>query len=120
MQDNTLATYAAKIEKEDCKIDFNLDSKIVSARIRGVTPIPGAFAFLNGKMLKICRVKAVAHGGGNPGLVTEINGVGDGSFTVSCQSGSIIVTSVKPEGKGIMSAGDFIRGRKIEKGNMLD
>ncbi len=119
-QDNTLATYAAKIEKEDCKIDFNLDSKVVSARIRGVTPIPGAFAFLNGKMLKICRVKSVAHGGGNPGLVTDINGVGEGSFTVSCQSGSIVVTAVKPEGKGMMSAGDFIRGRKIEKGNLLE
>ena len=119
-QDDTLATYAAKIEKEDCKIDFNLDSKAVSARIRGVTPIPGAFAYLNGKMLKICRVRATAQGGGEPGLVTEINGVGDGSFTISCKTGSIVVSAVKPEGKGMMSAGDFIRGRKIEKGSVLE
>lgn len=119
-QNDALATYAAKIEKEDCKINFDLDSKAVSARIRGITPIPGAFAYLNGKMLKICRVKAVACGGGNPGLVTDTNGVGEGSFTVSCKTGSIIVTAVKPEGKGLMSAGDFIRGRKIEKGNVLE
>ena len=119
-QDNSLATYAAKIEKEDCKIDFNIDSKTAGARIRGVTPIPGAFAYLNGKMLKICRVKAISAGGGNPGLVTDINGIGEGSFTVSCKIGSLVVTAVKPEGKGIMSAGDFIRGRKIEKGSMLE
>ena len=119
-QDDSYATYAAKIEKEDCRIDFNLDSRAVSAKIRGVTPIPGAFAYLNGKMLKICRVKAVAYGGGNAGVVTDINGVGEGSFTVSCKTGSLIVTAVKPEGKGLMSAGDFIRGRKIEKGSMLE
>ena len=119
-QNNSLATYAAKIEKEDCKINFNLDSAAVRARIRGVTPIPGAFAYLNGKMLKICRVKAITNGGGNPGVVTDVNGVGEGSFTVSCRTGSLVVTLVKPEGKGIMSAGDFIRGRKIKKGSVLE
>ena len=119
-QDNSLATYAAKIEKDDCKINFNTDSATVSARIRGVTPIPGAFAYLNGKMLKICRVKSVSGGGGAPGVVTDINGVGEGSFTVSCKTGSLVVSAVKPEGKGMMSAGDFIRGRKIEKGSVLE
>ena len=118
-QDDSLATYAAKIEKEDCKIDFSLDSRTVSCRIRGVTPIPGAFAYLNGKMLKICGVRAVENGGGRPGEVIDTDAVGDGSFTVSCDTGAIVVTLVKPEGKGIMTAGDFIRGRKIAKGDML-
>ena len=118
-QDDTLATYAAKIEKEDCKIDFSLDSHTVSCRIRGTTPIPGAFAYLNGKMLKIAGVKAQSCGGGRPGEVIDTNAAGEGSFTVSCGDGSILVTSVKPEGKGMMSAGDFIRGRKISKGDVL-
>lgn len=118
-QDSSLATYAAKIEKEDCKIDFSLDAVTLSARIRGVTPIPGAFAYLNGKMLKICRVRAV-DGKGKAGEVIDTDGVGDGSITVACSEGALLITRVKPEGKGVMSAGDFVRGRKISKGDILE
>ncbi|MBO5879443.1 MAG: methionyl-tRNA formyltransferase [Clostridia bacterium] len=117
-QDETLATYAKKIEKEDCKIDFSQDSKVVSARIRGVTPIPGAFTYLNGKMLKVFGVVS-ASGNGNAGEVIEANGVGSGYITVACGSGAIKISGVIPEGKGRMSAGDFVRGRKIAKGDIL-
>ena len=118
-QDGTLATYAKKIEKEDCKIDFSLEAEVVSRRIRGVTPIPGAFAFLNGRMLKICRVSVIS-AVGNPGEVIEVNAVGDGSITVACGKGALLITSVIPEGKGRMSAGDFVRGRKIKIGDVLE
>ncbi len=121
-QDDSLATYAAKIEKEDCKIDFSLPASVVSARIRGTTPIPGAFAYLGGKMIKICRV-AVANKNGNfgkAGEAYELNSQGEGAVYVACGEGSIIIKALKPEGKGVMSAGDFIRGRKIQKGDMFE
>ena len=117
-QDSSLATYAKKVEKEDCRVDFSLDAKTVSARIRGVTPIPGAFTYLNGKMLKIAKVKAVL-GKGKAGEVIRADGVGDGSITVACGEGAIRILQVTPEGKGKMSAGDFVRGRKIAVGDML-
>ena len=117
-QDDSLATYAKKVEKEDCRVDFDLDAKTVSARIRGVTPIPGAFTYHNGKMLKIAKVKAV-EGKGKPGEVIAVDGVGAGSITVACKSGAIRILNVIPEGKGKMSAGDFIRGRKIAAGDVL-
>ena len=119
-QDDTLATYAAKIEKEDCKIDFNLDARTLDCRIRGVTPIPGAFCYHGGKMLKILRATPIEMTGEVPGTVVDINPVGTGSFTVLCGTGALVVTSVKPEGKGAMSAGDFIRGRKIAEGDILN
>ena len=119
-QDNELATYAAKIEKEDCKIDFTLDAATLDCRIRGVTPIPGAYCYLGGKMLKILRATPIAKTGDTPGLVVDTDSVGNGSFTVLCGTGALVVTSVKPEGKGAMSAGDFIRGRKIAKGDVLN
>lgn len=118
-QDDTLASYAKKVGKEDAKIDFSLDAKTASCRIRGVTPIPGAFAYLNGKMLKLCKVKAVA-ASGNPGEVIDVNSVGEGSITVAFGSGALLVSSVIPEGKGKMSAGDFVRGRKIKIGDILE
>ena len=117
-QDDTLATYAKKVEKEDCRVDFSYDARTVSARIRGVTPIPGAFTYLNGKMLKIAKVKAV-DGKGKIGEVIEANGVGTGFITVACGSGAIRILQVIPEGKGKMSAGDFVRGRKIAVGDIL-
>ncbi len=117
-QDEALATYAAKIEKEDCKVDFTKSAKELDAIIRGVTPIPGAFAYLNGKMLKITKA-TVSTDSGVPGEVLATDGNGDGSFTVACGEGSLTVLGVIPEGKGRMSAGDFVRGRKIAKGDIL-
>ena len=117
-QNESLATYAKKVEKEDCRIDFSLDCKVVSARIRGVTPIPGAFTYHSGKMLKIFKVVST-EGRGKPGEVIEANGVGEGYITVACGSGAIKIFGVIPEGKGRMSAGDFVRGRKIAKGDLL-
>lgn len=118
-QDESLATYAAKIEKSDCKIDLSKTAEELDCMIRGVTPIPGAFAYLNGKMLKI--VKAVpVDKKGTIGEVVCADGVGEGSFTVACGEGALKVTSVIPEGKGKMSAGDFIRGRKINIGDILE
>ncbi len=118
-QDDSLATYAKKVEKEDCKLDFTLSAKKLDFVIRGVTPIPGAFAYLNGKMLKINKARPIS-GGGRAGEVIALDEKGDGSFTVACGEGALLVSSVIPEGKGKMSAGDFIRGRKIKIGDILE
>ncbi len=117
-QDDTLATYAKKIEKEECKINFALPAQKLDFLIRGVTPIPGAFAYLDGKMLKINKALPVS-GSGVPGQVIEIDGQGNGSITVACGEGALRIISVIPEGKGKMTAGDFVRGRKIKLGDIL-
>ena len=113
------ATYAAKIEKEDCKVDFTKDAKTLDFIIRGVTPIPGAFCYHNGKMLKIVRA-VPACGSGTPGEVLELDASGDGAITVATGGGVLKILKLKPEGKGVMSAGDYIRGRKISLGDILE
>ena len=118
-QNDAEATYAAKIEKEDCKVDFTKDAKTLDFTIRGVTPIPGAFCYHNGKMLKIVKAKPVS-GDGVPGKVTALDASGDGAITVATGCGSLKILKLKPEGKGVMSAGDFIRGRKIALADMLE
>lgn len=116
-QNESEATYAPKIEKSDMKIDFSLDARTVSCKIRGVTP-PGAFAFHNGKMLKIISVAAVS-GNGKPGEVIFAEPKGEGYIDIACRSGAIRAYVLVPEGKGRMSAGDYLRGRKIQKGDIL-
>lgn len=118
-QDHSLATYAAKIEKADCKLNFTLSAEKLDCIIRGTTPIPGAFGYLKGRMLKINKARPTA-GSGAPGEVMALDDKGEGSITVACGEGALTVTAVIPEGKGRMSAGDFIRGRKIALGDIIE
>ena len=114
-QEDSIASYAPKIEKEDCRIIFDRDSLEVQCRIRGVTPFPGAFCYHNGNEIKIVECMPIIkyYDEYQPGTVVEMSDKGEGYFDVVCHPGTIRVTRVKPNGKGVMTAGDYIRGRKI-------
>ena len=120
-QDASLATYAAKIEKEDCLLDFSLSAKVLHDRIRGLSPMPLAFTHTpDGKLLKILasRVSPVATSADVP--VGTVISLDNGVITVACgENTSLDILRVLPEGKGRMEAGDFIRGRKISVGDLL-
>lgn len=117
-QDDRLATYAAKIEKSDCLIDFTADAATVHNRIRGLSPIPLSFTHTpDGKLLKVVAARVGCPDGqkATPGTVISVE---DG-IEVACGEGTVVLTRVVPEGKGQMSAADFVRGRKIGVGNLL-
>lgn len=113
-------TYAAKIEKSDCMIDFSKTSHETDCLIRGLSPIPLAFTKTpDGKLLKVISAHPVS-GKGNPGEVIRLDDKNGGEgIVVATADGAIALTSVIPEGKGKMSAADFIRGRKIKIGDIL-
>ena len=118
-QDDSLATYAAKIEKSDCLIDFTKSAMEVHNQIRGLSPIPLAFTYTpDGKMLKIPTTEVAKREGtlAPAGTVLSLAG---GKLEVACGTGSIFVLSVLPEGKKRMAAADFINGRKIAVGDVL-
>ncbi len=119
-QDSSGASYAAKIEKEDAKIDFTKSAKELDCLVRGVTPIPGAYTYLNGQVLKIVKQKPIDIKGKIPGEVIAVDPKGTGSFTVACGDGAMKVLAVIPFGKGKMDAGDFVRGRRIALGDILE
>lgn len=110
-------TYAEKITKEDCLIDFNRDAKEVHNQIRGLSPIPVAFTKTpDGKILKV--TKSHTSPTKFSGQVGEVVCL-DGGIYVSCRDSAIVIDEVVPEGKGKMSAQAFINGRKINKGDIL-
>lgn len=120
-QDDELATYAAKIEKSDCAIDFSQKAKTVHDLVRGLSPVPLAFTHTpDGKLLKIIKTSVSAYNncGARPGTVIALEEA-KGFFTVACGEGALDIHALLPEGKGRMSAGDFIRGRKTAKGDIL-
>ena len=117
-QDDSLSTYAAKIEKADCLIDFSKTAEAVHNQIRGLSPIPLSFTHTtDGKLLKVSRAEIASREGakGEAGTVIAL----DDGIVVACRQGSIRLLNVLPEGKGRMSAADFIRGRKVALGDIL-
>ena len=111
-------TYASKITSDDCRIDFSRSSREIFNLIRGLSPMPLARTQLpNGKILKIADSHAESSGSdAPPGTVLSVTG---GELVVACGKGSLHITSVIPEGRGRMSAADFIRGRGIAEGDVL-
>ncbi|MBQ4586013.1 MAG: methionyl-tRNA formyltransferase [Clostridia bacterium] len=110
-------TYAEKITKTDCLIDFNKDAQEVHNQIRGLSPMPLTFTKTpDGKLLKVSRSHiADKDVNGEVGQVTYL----DKSIYVKCKNGTIALDEVIPEGKGKMSADAFINGRKIKVGDIL-
>lgn len=118
-QDDSLATHAAKIEKSDCLLDFSKDAKVLHDLIRGLSPIPLAFTHTpDGKLLKIVESRVADKDKTVKTLPGTVLSVGE-DIKVVCGKGILSVLTVVPEGKGKMSAADFVRGRKISEGDML-
>ena len=121
-QDDSLATYAPKIEKADCLLDFSMPVKAVFDRVRGLSPIPLSFTHTqNGKLLKVVAARRARLSGscGTPGTVLSLETAQDGGIEVACGEGSLLLTRVVPEGKAPMSAADYIRGRRLSVGERL-
>lgn len=118
-QDESLATYAAKIEKSDCVIDFSRSAKELHDRIRGLSPIPLAFTKTpDGRLLKILRAEIAEEEVQHP-IPGEVLALDGGRVTVACGKGSLALLELLPEGKGRMSAAAYINGRRLRIGDVL-
>ncbi len=108
-QDESKATYAFNIKKEDEKINFENNCKTIYNQIRGLNSWPGAYAILKGKRVKIWESK-IGENIYTGRLNGEIMKLYPDGIGVKCGNGEIILTSIQPEGKGKMKASDFING----------
>ena len=112
-QDDSLSCYSPMIQKEMSALDFSKTAAEVHNTIRGVT----GFTMLDGKRLKVFRSEIsdnIAPDAENGSIVDEKR------FAVKCGDGkSVVFTEVQPEGKKRMAAEDFLRGKKLVKGEIL-
>ena len=119
VQDDSKSTYAAKIEKSDCLLDFSLDARTLHNLIRGLSPVPLSFTHTpDGKLLKVVESRVCDDEKTVKSLPGTVLSVGE-DIRVACGKGILSLTVVVPEGKGRMSAADFVRGRKIAEGDLL-
>lgn len=110
-------TYARKISKEETRIDWSCDAKVVHNHIRGLSLIPGAWCEmeLGGKpeRVKILRSARVDDASGAPGEVL------DDVLTVACGSGAVRLLELQRAGGKVVTAADFLRGAAIGKGQRV-
>ena len=106
------ATYAKKIEKNETKINWDLDANKVIGHIHGLSPYPGAWFEYQNERFKVLRANKSSDMG-KPGSVLDEN------LTIGCQSDSIQILEIQREGKNKQTVKEFLLGKKISKGSIL-
>jgi methionyl-tRNA formyltransferase len=121
-QDETLATPAPKIKKEMCQINwYEMKAEQVHNFVRGLSPNPGAFTFLKGKILKIYRTKLVEKISEATTLKPgQIIIDGDSLFAVCSDLKPVKIIEVQIEGKKKLKSEEFLRGHKLKTGDNFE
>ncbi|MBB4101586.1 methionyl-tRNA formyltransferase [Allorhizobium borbori] len=109
--------YAAKISKEETRIDFSRPAVEVHNHIRGLAPFPGAWFELeiNGKVERV-KVLASTLGAGE-GAVGEV--LAEAPLTIACGAGAVRLVRLQKAGGKPLSAEDFLRGTPVPAGTRL-
>lgn len=118
-QDDSLATYAPKVTRDDARVDWTMTADEISRVIRAYDPRPAAFTTLAGTDVKLFGARlasqASLHGAekGEPG---EVIAVSEGVI-VSCGDAAICIRDVQPSGRKRMRASEWSRGRGVSIGD---
>jgi methionyl-tRNA formyltransferase len=115
-QDDTRATYAAKISKAEARIDWRQPAAQIDRQVRAFDPAPGAEAQLAGASLKVWAAQPV-EGRGRPGQVLAVD---ESGVTVACGSGALHLTRLQKPGGRKLAAGEFLRGTPLAPGALLE
>lgn len=120
-QNDALSSYAAKIEKEDGKINFARSAEEIKNQVRALAPTPYAFARIKGKSVKFVKVTVTGETTDKaPGTVVSVSPKGAGKLLVATGAGVLSLERIIPEGKKEMSCGDFVRGRGAAEGDIFE
>lgn len=125
-QDESQAVYVGMLKKEMGHIDFQRSAQEIERLVRGLSPWPSTYAALEGKMLKFWRCEAAELTEEQKQIISEKNwecgtvvAVEKDSFFVLASDSVLIVKELQIEGKRRMGAEEFLRGNKVEPGQIL-
>jgi methionyl-tRNA formyltransferase len=121
-QDDREATYAAKLSKEEARLDWRQPADTLARAVRAYNPVPGAWTLLDGVPLKIWSAQAIADGGAlkdadllraEPGDMLHAEA---DRLLVACGSGALALQEIQPAGGKRMTAAAFLAGRPLSGG----
>jgi methionyl-tRNA formyltransferase len=106
-------TYAAKLERGEGRLDWNLAADELERRVRALNPWPGLWFEHSGVRIKVLAAQVVELSGA-AGTVL------DDRLCIACGSGALRLLRVQKQGRGAMAAEDFLRGFELPAGTPLD
>ena len=118
VQDNTQATYATKLKKEEARIDWSADAELLARRIRAFNPWPVAHTTLDGQTLRLWQATAE-----KDTLAPQPHGTVLGAdaqgIRVRCGRGVLSITQLQAQGGKPLAADVFLNGRALPAGARL-
>ena len=117
-QDESRASPAPLLKKEQGHVDWAQGVQTLYNLYRGLSPWPGIYGFLQGKRLLLTELKPLS--GPPTGPPGSLKIEGDEELILNCEDGRFKVLQLKPEGKRILRAAEFVRGLKEKEGLKLE
>jgi len=108
-------SYAPPLKKEDGRLVWKNSAEKIRDFVRGMYPWPCAYCSLNRERIKITRVAAL-DGSGMPGRIEKAKV----EIIVGSGKGLVSILELQPEGRRLMTAGEFLQGRKLQEGVFFD
>lgn len=117
-QDESLVTYAHKIDKSESEIKWSLPAKSIHNKVRGLAMGPGTYTVLTGKKIKIHKTHVAEEHGEHQdfGVLSAVN---DTFISVKCGVGVLHILELQPESRTRMSVCEFLKGHSLKAGDIL-
>jgi methionyl-tRNA formyltransferase len=115
VQDNSQATYAAKLSKDEAQLDWKLPADVLARAVRAYNPVPGAWTLLDSAPLKIWSAQATS----GTGVAGEVLRADADQLLIACGSGALALLEIQPAGSKRMAAAAFLAGRPLAAGTRL-
>jgi methionyl-tRNA formyltransferase len=116
-QNHSKVTYAPLLKKDDGHIDWRKNAQAIHNQIRGTLPWPGAFTYLDKKLLKIFNSVVIdEENRGSPGKIFQVGAEG---IKVATGKECLLLTEVQLQGRKRMNAAEFIKGHPVPTGTSL-
>jgi methionyl-tRNA formyltransferase len=106
------ATYAAKIDKAEARIDWAKPAELIEREVRAFAPYPGSWFELDGERIKVLRARTIGVNGFDGTVL-------DDQLTIACGQAAIRLLVVQRAGKPAMDTGAFLRGRAVPAGTPI-
>ena len=116
-QDDALSCYAAKIDKAEAKLDFNLSAEVLERKIRAFNPYPATYFMYEGERFKVLKAEALDGASGRvPGSLIP----NDTGLLIECNLGMLLITEIQRQGKKAMTTEELLRGFSFKEETILE
>lgn len=117
MQDESLVTYAEKLQKAEARIDWTQTADLISRQVRAFNPFPVAHAILNGEVCRIwMATQSDVESNVKPGTILDVGT----NIQVACGQGALIVEELQLPGGKRLKTRDFIAGQNLKVGQHFE